>query len=240
VADGSRITGWFALMAAAAAAGCGGSSEAQSAADPERLCRDYRLAVANVRFPADGADSADDFRAAARTARAAAEGTEPGDLSAYGHEYVERLDSIAAAYDDAAAALEAGDQQSFLRALDVAEPTDDEIDGAARRGGLERCALAAAPESLSTGTVPVERAAEVFEREFRVPSLEAAGNSGNHLVPMRAYRYRVGNEQGTAHVFSGQGRVWALICLSKRSGGPSDELEHACERAVDTIGFLMF
>lgn len=96
------------------------------------------------------------------------------------------------------------------------------------------------------GTVPPEEAATAFEETFSetFSSLEPVGDSGNELVPMTEYSYEFedGSEivPGITHVFSGQGELWALDCSSGESGEIPDTVQAACDRAVETLGFLIF
>jgi len=274
---------------------CDDDETTTTAAPPaEELCLDFRNAVTALRFGADGADGAADFTAAADAAGAAAEGTAPEDLSTGGQDYIDRLGVLTLALEDAAAAKEEGDDEAFNRALDVAEPTDDIVDGLAADGGLSGCVLGAVAEdeqgisqsgfpalavpgdspptppegneaiifpladgtvirlltlgSIDTGTVPVEDAAAEFESGFgaEFATLEQVGDSGNQLVPMLEYSYAFdsgenGAMPGIAHVFSGQGRIWALDCgATSEEEGITPELQTACDRAVETLGFLMF
>lgn len=98
------------------------------------------------------------------------------------------------------------------------------------------------------GTVPPADSAAAFERALgaEFASLERAGESGNDLVPMTEFRYEFDLGEGDtvpgiAHVFSGQGKIWALDCAgSDPAAELSPELEADCGRAVETLGFLMF
>lgn len=60
---------------------------------------------------------------------------------------------------------------------------------------------------------------------------------------MRKYTYEITEQgqsaSGTVHIFSGQGSVFALDCQTDQNE-PSADLDAACERAVETLGFLMF
>lgn len=74
---------------------------------------------------------------------------------------------------------------------------------------------------LKTGTVPVDEAAERFEAVWdevfsSSSSLEPVGDSGNQLVAMRKYRYE------------------------QRAGQATPARGAAFDRAVATLGFLMF
>lgn len=101
-------------------------------------------------------------------------------------------------------------------------------------------------ETIDEGTIPVEEAASRFEDRFSdtFRSLNRVGDAGNQLVPMIEYTYEfntdAGPVPGIAHVFSGQGKVWALDCNSAETGEIPPDLQTACDRAVETIGFLMF
>lgn len=268
--------------------GRGSEGERGGAAAAEALCGEYRKAVAAVRFQGTDPEQAADFTAAAKAARAAQSGTKPGDLTRLGPEYLRSLATVAGAYERAASAKAKRDSNAFNRALDVGEPADDNVDGIARRGGLERCALGAVgageagvsqsgfpalavpkaafgkvPPStdnrlaaypldreealllqrgpkLPTGSVSADEAARRFEAVGSSLAPKQVGPSGNKLVAMRKFAYKSSQGAGTAHAFSGQGNLWLLFCQSRRSGGPSPQLERACDRAVATLGFLMF
>ncbi|MDQ3588425.1 MAG: hypothetical protein M3375_08775 [Actinomycetota bacterium] len=92
-----------------------------------------------------------------------------------------------------------------------------------------------------SGTVPAARAARAFEDsdpDFR--TVKPIGPLGDEQVPVRGYRYEDDKDRGTVAVFSGQGHLWLMVCSSRRPNGPSPELESACTRAAETVGFLMF
>ncbi len=107
----------------------------------ERLCSEYRQAVTEIRFNGSPADQAKDFRAAARVARAARKKTGANGLGPGGRGYLDALDTLIPAYEDAAAAAAKRDSEAFDRALDAAEPADEALDTFADRAGLERCSL---------------------------------------------------------------------------------------------------
>jgi len=106
-------------------------------------------------------------------------------------------------------------------------------------GPTARIGLARAYK-LPTGRVSSDEAADIFEN--RLPSgrkIEPAGSAGDRQLPMRRYRLGEGGMAGTGYVFSGQGYLWLLVCQAP--GGQGDpRLDAACERAVETAGFLMF
>jgi len=112
-----------------------------SSSTAERLCSKYRQAVSDVRFNGSSSEQAEDFRAAARAARAARKGTDRSELGAGGRAYLDALDTIIPAYEEAAAAAAKKDMGAFDRALDAAEPADEALDTFADRAGLERCSL---------------------------------------------------------------------------------------------------
>lgn len=137
-----------ALAAAALALGAcgggngGGGGERPSGKDAaERLCQTYRTAVTDVRFKGGPRDQARDFRAAAQAARAARRGTSANVLGTDGADYLRFLDTVAGAYDAAAAASRRNDQLRLNQALDVGEPGDEALDIAADRSGLNECSL---------------------------------------------------------------------------------------------------
>lgn len=94
---------------------------------------------------------------------------------------------------------------------------------------------------LDSGTLPIEETVSAFE-EMAAASLaaEEVGEAGNPLVPMREYTYDDGTTGGTVFVFSGQGTLWLMQCAVMGSAEPSPELDAACDRAVEGLGFLMF
>lgn len=106
-------------------------------------------------------------------------------------------------------------------------------------GSDARIALSRGPK-LPTGRVSPDEAAKILKD--RPPSqlkLEPAGSTGDRQAPMRRYRLGEGGGAGTLYAFSGQGHVWVLVCQT-RGGRDDPRLDAACERAVDTAGFLMF
>lgn len=106
--------------------------------------------------------------------------------------------------------------------------------GSGARIGLSRA------YKLPTGRVSPDEAADLFEK--RLPSgrkIEPAGSAGDRQVPMRRYRLGEQGGAGTGYVFSGQGHLWLLVCQDP-AGGDDSRLNAACERAVDSAGFLMF
>lgn len=271
---------------------CGGGDDPEPVPETsaaEELCRDYRIAVGEIRVNAADDDKSADFAAVAEAAEAAIAGTSAEDLSTGGEDYLSTMETLAEAAGMAADALASEDQDGYFAALDVAEPADDTIDGLAGDGGLETCALGQVaageggfsqsgypalalpgdatpvppgentvtytlPEGqirlidvteLPAGTVPTEESAAAFEEQFAdtFSSLEPVGDSGNQLVPMTEYSYEIENGPelvgGIAHVFSGQGELWALDCSSAAPGEVSEDVRAACDRAVETLGFLI-
>lgn len=124
-------------------------------------------------------------------------------------------------------------------------------------GGLEGCALGKVAEGEDgysqsgfpavAGTVSAADSAAAFESALgdEFASIEVVGESGNDLVPMTEYRYEFevegGRVPGIAHVFSGQGMIWALDCAGlEPAEAVSSDLAADCDRAVETLGFLMF
>ena len=100
----------------------------------------------------------------------------------------------------------------------------------------------------AAGVVDPAESAASFERDLggEFVDLAQVGESGNDLVPMTEYRYAYdaggsGTIPGITHVFSGQGKTWALDCSgSQPASEVAPELQAACDRAVATLGFLMF
>lgn len=98
------------------------------------------------------------------------------------------------------------------------------------------------------GTVSPADSAAVFESQLgdEFAQLDQVGEAGNDLVPTTEYAYEfevggTGTVPGIAHIFSGQGKVWALDCAGSRPVSEVDpDLASACERAVETLGFLVF
>jgi hypothetical protein len=248
--DGSedQLEADFRAAAAAARAAAEGTSEQDLSVRAE----DYLTALERLATAYD--DAAEATAARDREGyNAALDVAEPTDDAFNGLAEAEGFESCALA---APAADEGGVSQSGFPAMAVPERA---FPGTPPTGGdgveqvvsyplddAELLRLVRGPK-LETGTVPLDEAAELFEGEFGegFSSLEAAGDSGNELVEMRRYDYEQEEEEGstitgTAHVFSGQGNVWALDCSTDDPAGPSPELEQACERAVATLGFLMF
>lgn len=101
-------------------------------------------------------------------------------------------------------------------------------------------------DEIDTGTVAPAEAAELFEAQVggEFASLEEVGESGSELVPMLefAYEFETGGETvpGIAHVFSGQGHLFALDCSAAEAGEPPEQLIEACDAAVESLGFLIF
>lgn len=100
----------------------------------------------------------------------------------------------------------------------------------------------------AAGTVDPAESAASFEQDLggEFEQLDQVGESGNELVPTTEFHYAYdnggsGTVPGIAHVFSGQGEIWALDCAgSEPATEVTPELQTACERAVETLGFLIF
>jgi hypothetical protein len=220
-------------------------------------------------------------------------GTDASELNRFDEAYFDVLDALVEAYEDAADASRTGNDEALNRALDVAEPADDEFNGIVARNGLTACALPLGepgdegvsqsgfpamfvPEeaflgsppsedgelgqivypigddaalvlyrgpAIDTGTVSVDEAAEYLEAD--PPFGHVLGDSaaaGNRLVDMRRYDFTNDRHQvsGDLYASSGQGHVYVLECSSRPASDAEAELEAACQRAVETLGFLMF